>query len=100
MFKVNWKMNMEFSSEEYEDRDDMGMGFCTIRKGRLYFDRKYGYYERKYAICSTKSYATYRFNKSKMGDVLKYLCENSPENFESYLETVDGCELIECEYVS
>lgn len=85
---IEWSMEATITVE-YHDED-----MDTFTYSRLYSDEQYGYYEREHTICSDHYCSTFRFGKDKVGDVLKYLADNSPRNLESYLLSLDGCEII------
>lgn len=87
-----WDMTVHITMTE-------GDALCpAIVDGELSMDNEYGYWSRSLAICSDIYYSTFRFNKSKMADVLKYIAENTPSGLEMYLQSLDGYEWISSEH--
>lgn len=84
---LSWELVATFTLRDDENE--------TITNGRLSYEDNYGYYERIHIVCSSSYFTTIRFNREKMGDVLKYISDHSPLDVEKYLETVEGYELLE-----
>lgn len=85
---VEWNLSVDLSMVRHSD------GLDEVVDGSLYQDEQYGYYDRRVAICSNLYYATFRFDKNKMRDILGFVMEHSPFNLENYLMSIDGCEII------
>lgn len=87
MINKKWEMIVNLTIQNDDDE--------SIVEGMLYTDGDYGFYNRTATICSSQYYSTFRFNKDRMGDVLKYIADKSPLELEKYLSTVDGYKWIE-----
>ena len=95
-FYAKWEMKVNISMVMLDDVQENIIGEDC--EGSLFMDDKYGYWERAYTICSDTYYSTFRFNKSRMGDVLKYIADNSPLGLEEYLQSLEDYEWIENEH--
>lgn len=87
---VKWKMVVTLTIENEEDG--------SITEGVLYTDDEFGYYKRNTTICSSEYFSTFRFSKKEMGNVLKFIADNSPLDLEEYLHEIDQWSWIESDH--
>ena len=87
---LKWKMIVDLTIENDDDE--------SITDGTIYMDEEFGYYQRTLWVCGSSYSSTFRFGKDRMGDVLKYIVDNSPIDLEEYLSTLDEYEWIESDH--